>query len=348
MKIEYRKYVPALLFVLLLVLAALIVRPFFGAIFLGALLAYVFYPLHTFLTKRIKKPTISAILVCLLVLALLVVPAVFFVKTLVEESYVIYLVIKQKVATGIFTDCQLQFCQAIQEFGKNPEIQFQVQETLRTVTNWIIQKGSSFLLSIPRILLNVFIMFFLLFYGLLQGKTVVGSVSHYLQVHPRRYQYVITRLREIVHGLIYGYVLIALLQGALGALGFFLFGVPSPLFWGLVMALLALLPFLGTGFIWIPASAFLFLQGVFQNDNLLLLKGIGLFVYSFLFVGSVDNILRPKLVSGKAKVHPALILLGVFGGVLLFGPLGVLLGPLLLSLTAVLLETIVGREDGQS
>lgn len=344
MNIEYRKYVPALLFVLLLVLAALIVRPFFGAIFLGGLLAYVFYPLHAFLTKKLKKPTISALLVCLLVLALLVVPAVFFVKTLVQESYVIYLVIRQRVATGIFTGCELPFCQTLQEFGKNPEIQFQVQEAMRAVTNWIIQKGSTFLLSLPRILLNVFVLFFLLFYGLVQGKTIIEKVSHYLQVHPRHYQNVVGRLREIVHGLVYGYLLIALLQGALGAFGFFLFGVPSPLFWGVVMSILALLPFLGTGFIWIPASAFLILQGLFQGENSLLFKGFGLLAYSFIFVGSIDNILKPKLIGEKAKVHPALILLGVFGGVLLFGPLGVLLGPLLLSLTAVVLETILEKE----
>jgi len=133
-------------------------------------------------------------------------------------------------------------------------------------------------------------------------------------------------------------LLIALIQGALGALGFFLFGISSPLFWGLLMGILSLLPMVGTGLIWVPAALILLLNGIFQDSYSLIFKGIGLFLYGLLIVSSLDNILRPKLISEKVKIHSAVILLGILGGVYLFGPLGVIVGPLIFSMTLVLLK----------
>jgi len=124
----------------------------------------------------------------------------------------------------------------------------------------------------------------------------------------------------------------------LGALGFFIFGISSPILWGVIMALLALIPVVGTGLVWIPASAILVLDGMFQNSNSLIFKGVALFVYCLIFVGSLDNIIRPKLMSGRAKIHPVFILLGSLGGLFLFGPLGIIFGPLVLSLVVVLVE----------
>ena len=110
------------------------------------------------------------------------------------------------------------------------------------------------------------------------------------------------------------------------------------------MAFLALIPYIGTGVIWVPAALFIFLDGVFQNSTPLILKGVGLFLYCLVFVASSDNILRPKLIGDKAKVHPVIILVGILGGMALFGVIGVLVGPLILSLTSVLVESYLGKD----
>ena len=110
------------------------------------------------------------------------------------------------------------------------------------------------------------------------------------------------------------------------------------------MAFFALIPAVGTGIIWVPASLFIFLDGIFQNSTLLILKGIGLFTYSFIFVSSIDNVLRPKIISEKTKVHTAIIMIGIFGGILLLGPLGVVLGPLILSLTIEAIKMYLGEK----
>lgn len=302
------------------------------------MLAYIFYPLYKKLLEKVKKPSLIALIICLLVIIIIIVPSVFFVKALVKESYVLYLVGKQRLATGLFQNCTNQFCQTIHNLGQNPDFSFQVQQVLKFITDWIIQKGSNFLVSVPKLGLSLFVTFFALFYFLRDGEKFMGQLNSFLFMGERKYQYIISRLKEIIHGVIYGYLIVALLQGTLGALGFYLVGIPSPIFWGMLMAILALIPALGTGLVWLPASVILFLDGSFQNSNVIMLKALGFFLYSFFVVGGIDNLLKPKLIGEKAKVHPMLITVGVFGGLLLFGPVGVIAGPLLLSLTSVFID----------
>ena len=312
------------------ILSFFVVKPILLPIFVGALLAYITYPVYIIILKRINKKGVSALIVSLIILLLFIIPAVFLVKTLVQESYTLFLLGKQRIATGIFQDCSNDFC-----------LSLKIEEGLKIVTSWIIQRGSDVLVSVPKVLLNIFVVFFTMFYFLKDGKSFVRKLNHFVSMKEKKYLFVIQRLKEIVHGLIYGYLLVAIIQGTLGGLGFLIFGVSSPLFWGVIMAFLALIPALGTGLIWLPASLFLFLDGLFQGSNSMIIRGILLFAYSLIIVSSVDNILKPKLVSEKAKIHPAIIMVGIFGGIILFGAVGVILGPLILSLTTVLIDVFL-------
>ena len=285
-----------------------------------------------------NNKTIAALLTCVAVLLVLVIPAVFMVKQLVQESYSFFVLIKEALQGGIFSSCENSLCQSISRLWSNPQVQVQAQETIKGATAWIVEKGSAFLVSIPRMILNLFLIFFTMFYFLKEGEGLLASIQRYLHRQHRSYSYILSRFKEITSGIVYGYLLIALIQGALGALGFFLFGISSPLFWGLLMGILSLLPMVGTGLIWVPAALILLLNGIFQDSYSLIFKGIGLFLYGLLIVSSLDNILRPKLISEKVKIHSAVILLGILGGVYLFGPLGVIVGPLIFSMTLVLLK----------
>ncbi|MFH1829036.1 MAG: AI-2E family transporter [Nanoarchaeota archaeon] len=338
---------PIVFFILLLVLSFFVIKPLLLAIFLGALLAYIAYPIYKLSLKRINNKTISSLLVCLLVFLVFVIPLTFLVKSLVQESYVIYLLVKQKLAVGLFRNCENTFCEAIRAFGHNEFVNTQIKEWIKTITNWVIQKGSYFLISLPKIVLNLFVTFLTLFYFLKDGDELLRKLNHYFSSHQKNYLIIISRLKEILHGVVYGYLLIALIQGFFGALGFFIFGISSPLFWGVIMAFLALIPVLGTGVIWVPASLILLLDGIFQDSTTLVVKGIALFVYSFIFVGSVDNFLRPKLIGQKAKVHTAIIMFGIFGGILMFGPLGVIIGPIVLSLTAEVIDLYLSNKNSK-
>jgi len=159
---------------------------------------------------------------------------------LIKESYTFYLLAKQKLARGIFADCEQVVC-PLKEFVEIPQVNYQIQEMLKSITKWMVQKGSDLLLALPRLVLNLFVVFFTMFYFLRDGEQFIRRFSKYLSVKKKRYALIMHRLKDIVHAVVYGYLVVAFLQGALGALGFFLFGIPSPLFWGAIMGFLAFL-----------------------------------------------------------------------------------------------------------
>jgi predicted PurR-regulated permease PerM len=305
------------------------------------------FPVHNWLVKKTNRPKLSSILICSIILLLLILPSIFFFKTLIQESYIIYITIKQRLATGIIQGCEASICEASKEFFSIPEVTFQIERASRYITNYVINKGSDLIASIPTIIVNIFLMIFAMYYFLLQGPKLVERIGFYLSMKQKEYAKIITRLREVTKGILYGYVLVAFLQGILGGIGLWVFGVPSPLFWGIVMAFLALIPYLGTGFVWVPSALLLLFNGLSQNSNTLIFKGVGLFLYGFLVVSSVDNIIRPRIISDKAKIHPAIILVGIFGGLSMFGVFGVIIGPMVLSLAAIIVESYLGKQPSK-
>lgn len=326
------------------VLSFLVIRPFLLAFFFGLILAFFLHPLYKIFLKGLKNRTVAALLICLLILAVLLVPLLFFTKSLVHESYTIYILAKQKLATGVFSNCGNEFCQTIQDFGKDPIIALRVQEFTRSVTNWVIDQGSSFLLGIPFLILNVFVIFFTMFYFLKEGESFMARMDGYTKRYPE-ISFLKSRLKSIVRGVVLGYLAVAVIQGIVGGLAFYFFGISSPIFWGTAMAFLALVPYLGTGLIWVPASLIIFLNGLFQDSTSLILQGIGLFLTGVILIGGIDNLLRPKLMGHAAKIHPLIILLGLLGGIFIFGSAGVLIGPLVLSLFVLAIEFYAGNRN---
>jgi predicted PurR-regulated permease PerM len=96
--------------------------------------------------------------------------------------------------------------------------------------------------------------------------------------------------------------------------------------------------------VWVPAALYIIYQGVVENSTWLIVKGAGLFLYGLIFVSTLDNFIRPKLISEKAKIHPVVVMVGVFGGMIFFGPIGLIVGPLVLCLTMVFLQVYLSGE----
>jgi predicted PurR-regulated permease PerM len=139
------------------------------------------------------------------------------------------------------------------------------------------------------------------------------------------------RVGDTIHATVYGTFAIAAVQGCLGGLMFWWLGLPAPLLWGFVMSLLAIVPMLGTFVIWAPAALFLALEGNWSSALILAFWGM-------LIVGTIDNLLRPVFVGNRLKLHTVLTFMSVVGGLMLFGPAGLILGPVTLTVTIVLLD----------
>lgn len=305
---------------------------------MGALFAYIFSPVYKLVKEKIKYETLSALLVCTFVVLLFIIPGFFLAKLFVQESYVLYITAKQKLAIGIFEGCTSDFCNSVHGFLNDSEVNYYLQNMLKLVVNSITEKGTDFIVNMPRLFVNIFVSFFTMYYFLRGGEKFAHNLNRYLSLHKKNYIHILDRLKDIVRGIVFGYLIVALIQGFLGALVFWLFGVSSPLFWGVVMALLALIPFLGTGFVWVPASLIMFFNGMVQNSNALMFKAVGLFFFCLVFVSTLDNIIRPKLIGKKTKIHPVVVMMGIFGGLILFGTIGVIVGPLILSVMMVFIE----------
>ena len=149
------------------------------------------------------------------------------------------------------------------------------------------------------------------------------------------------RVEDTIYATIYGTLAVSAAQGLLGGLMFWWLGLSAPLLWGVVMALLAVVPVLGAFVIWIPAALFLALEGSWGKALILSLWGL-------LVVGTIDNLLRPILVGKRLKLHTVLAFISMVGGLILFGPAGLVLGPVVLTITAELLETWRSRTAAEA
>jgi predicted PurR-regulated permease PerM len=172
---------------------------------------------------------------------------------------------------------------------------------------------------------EISIFFLFLFFFLRDGRTILALMRSLSPLSQEQETRVIEHLRATSRGAILGVVVVPLAQGAAAMLGYWIFGVPNALLWGSITVIACLIPLLGAPIVWIPISIFLFFTAP-------LWKAIGLFVYGTLVISSLDNVLKPMLLSGAARVHPLLGFLAVIGGTLAFGPAGLLVGPIVLSL----------------
>ncbi len=341
---KIKKHFLLILGIILLVLSILIVRPFITAIVIGAFLAYMFYPINQWLNKRLKKHSLSAIFTLLLILLVLIVPAIFIARSFVGEAIFIYQQGEYLLSTGL-SNCNSGTCLTVKDFLSGPLVSGYIKNALSTISSWLINQVSSFAFSLPKIFINLFVLSFVVFYLLRDGGEAVNKIKDWLKIKEHQREAIFNRVSEVTHGVVYGYLLTALVQGFMGGLGFAIFGLHSPIFWGFTMAVLAAIPYVGTGIVWVPASAMIIIQGISLGEPGLIWKGIGLFVYCLIFVGLIDNLIRPWIIGSKAKIHPALVLIGVIGGLFSFGIIGVLLGPLILELTSLVVSIYFHDEE---
>ena len=311
-------WVLIVLLLLLLYLSFLILQPFLTYVVLALVLAYLFHPLYRVFAKRMPH-AIAATLMIILVLVLIFVPATYIVAKLVGESIAAYNSLSGAAlgqATTLFNDllgmAGLSSEQALQAIGG-------------AVRDYFVGAAPSLLSSVAATLLGLFVMFFLMFFAFLDGETWVVAAKEAVPMTRSHKERLFARIGSVTHGVVYGQFLTAVIQGAAGGLLFFVFGVPNPVFWGFIMIILSFIPVLGTPLVWVPAAVIELLR----HDYVV---GFGILLIGTVIMLVVDNVLRPRLIGGRARLSTPLVLLGVLGGLQLFGFIGLILGPLVLAL----------------
>ncbi len=295
----------------------------FSAI-LGAIVMYtIFRPFYLYLVNK-KGWNKSGVATLIIVLSLLVIVLPFLALSLMVIS---------KIASIDLSSLPIQVWQAkVDEFtGKYINQPHFFEDTVAKLGNLATELFPSIIGGAANIIITLVVMYFLLFFMFTQINEFEATLLRYA---PFREQYSLkfaTELRDSTYSNVLGQGLIALVQGALLANGFWLAGIPDPIFWGVIGVFLSFLPIIGAPTLTIPAAAILFV-----NDHTL--KGVLLLAYGVLFIGNIDNVMRMIINKRVANTHPLISVIGVFIGIPMFGILGLVFGPLLLSYFLLLVE----------
>ena len=325
-KKEGANLVFVLFVIALLILAFFIIKPYLTAIIVALILGFIFYPIYNRLNNLIKNRTVAALIVSALLVLIFFILVGVVADVLISESVSFFKNVGSKTFDNILNTIG-------GFFGDSIDLEFYLKDFIRTTAKFFVNVASGFVVSIPGRLLSFFVMIFTLFYVFKDGLTFVSKVKDALPLDEEHKQKIFENMKNITKALIFGYVLVGLAQGILGGLGFLIFGFKNPVLWGVVMAVLAMIPFTGTMVIWLPA-------GIVALLNQDYFSGIGIIIWGTLFVSSIDNFIRPKVIGNKAKIHPVVILLGLLGGLSLFGFIGIFVGPIVLSIILGLLNEL--------
>jgi predicted PurR-regulated permease PerM len=339
---SYPKYLFLIFFIAVLAIAVLIVRPYISTLIVSALIVYILYPVYSFLCNITKMKRLSAVMIIAGLLTLLLISLSIAVVTITKESYDVY-----KSAKSVFLEessfenlcvesdgfvCDIYFSVNNVSEKYDLDLGFHLARGFSSIATSFVNKSSDFVLNIPKLLLHIFISLFAMYYMFIGGKSMLDSMENALPMSKAHSEKMIKQFNDIISATIYGAIVIAIIQGILAGIGYFIFGVSSPLVFGLLTLISAFIPFVGAALVWFPVSVSMFVSGFLVGDNAVMMKAGGLFLFCALVVSTIDNFLRPKLVGEKAKVHPLVILLGVFGGLAFFGFVGIIIGPLILTL----------------
>ena len=327
------------------VLTFFIFKPFLYALILAIVFATVFGPIHTKALGITRgRSALSALLATLSVLVVVVVPLTFLGVQIFQESTQLY---SSLVGNGGTTDLSRgasDTLQSITGFFSMPTVfSVDINQYVERGLSWLLQHLGSLFASVAKVMVSIFIFLIALYYMFKDGhrlKMAVIVVSPLQDIHDET---IFNKLAVAVNSVIRGNLAVALIQGILTAVGFALFGVPNPTLWGSVAAIAALVPSVGTALVLLPAILFLYWSGE-------TLSAFGLLLWGTVAVGLIDNFLGPKLAGRGMRLHPFLILLSILGGIGFFGPLGFLLGPLILSMLFVLLDiySVINKEHENS
>lgn len=330
-----RRLSPWFLFGLLLVLGLIafrVVAVFLSYVLFGIFLAYLTHPVYRWLLRRLKRPGAAAATMLLLMMGLVLGPLVFLVLQLITEVQVVVAGLGLADPQAIIDTLSTR----INEFlGLPPADTSATSSVVNDIYNSAQDGLTDWVRALPgklvEALIGILLLIYVLYYAYTDGETILGHLREILPMQPSHRDLLFREVGHVIRGVMYGTVLMSLLQSALALIGFTIFGVPNALFWSSLVFILALLPIVGAPMIWAPWALYLIVIGE-------TFRGVGLLLYGAILVNGIEHFIRPKLIGTVADIHPLVVLLGVVGGLAVFGFIGFILGPLVLSVFITVLN----------
>ena len=329
-----KKIIIIVMLTILLLLTFFLLKPILLSIIIGIILAYIFTPVYKKIIKFIKSPNISALIICISLLILIIIPSWFLIPVVVEQSIKIYFASQQ---IDFITPLKTMF----PSFFTSQEFTNQVSNTLHTfvtkITSSLMNSLSNVLLNFTTLALQLLVVVFTFFFVLRDGEQIVEYIQTSLpfpkDVQKKFFDYT----KGITSSVIYGQIIIGILQGIIVGIGLFIFNVPNAAILTFLAVVLSIFPMLGPFIVWVPVVTYLLIAG-----NITPAWGVAIFG---IISSTIDNFIRPIIISKATKIHSAIIFLGMVGGLFLFGVLGLILGPLILAYLLIVLEIYRNKKE---
>lgn len=303
-------------------------RPLLAPLILAVLIAVIFYPAHRQVERILGRGTVrSALSSTLLLTALIGLPAVKVGQLFLQQARE---VLNELIGPGetrsrlsaLVVEASSWLSDLLRAtVGGSVEVGDLRSELIRRVGSAVYERVPDVFSQAGRLTLGLLVLYLVLFYLLYRGREFVDLMVEISPLGDGRSRRILGRLEVTVKGVFLGALATALLQGLVGALGFWLTGFENYLVWAAMIAASGLVPVVGTGLVWLPAAIYLGLNA--QPGAALAMLGVGV------VVSTVDNLVRPLVIHGRAAVHPILVFIALFSGLRALGPMGLLYGPLL-------------------
>lgn len=336
--------VPFLIFLLFLASCfVLLLKPFLIPLSLAIIFAIIFNPLYSFLLKYLKKKYLASFVCTSLIFIIFLVPLGLIVGLLTDQILDLISALKDK---GLFSSIKNKefYQENILPYILSLEAKFGINIQVKEILTTLAKNAAKYFTSFsPQVLgrtatfvFNFIIMLFSLFFFFIEGKNLFRVILTIIPI-PRRYQdRLVCEGRNTIYATIYGYLLTALIQAVLAWIGFWLWDISGSLILAVLSFFMSLVPIFGATAVWLPVAVYILFHGDYLAGGLF-------FLYGAAVISGVDNFVKPLIMRGKVKIHVLLIFFSLLGGIMLFGPIGILFGPIV---TALFLASLrIYRED---
>jgi predicted PurR-regulated permease PerM len=313
------------------------IRPFFMAVLLAGIFSGMAYPLYRRLARWSKGRKAPASAATILIVLLLIVGPLSGLLGIVASQAIN---VTQSVTPWVEqqmsqTDRQDELLSKLPLYEKwepyKNQVAAKIGQVAGNVGSFLVNSVASATKGTASFMLSLFIMLYAMFFFLMGGREILEKILYYMPLGPKEENRMVEKFVSVTRATIKGTLVIGLIQGTLAGLGLFVAGIGGAAFWGTVMAVLSIIPGVGTALVWIPAVIYLIAVGN-------IVTGILLALWCILIVGMVDNVLRPYLVGRDTKMSDLMILLGTLGGIIVFGAVGFIIGPIVAALFVTIWE----------
>ena len=326
--------------VLVLYYSYAIIKPYLVDLFLALVIFFTAKPLYKVINRVLfGQRTLASALTCLILALIIILPLVTLVSIVAKQALELSSQLGQGLQSGTLGQWLNQQMDSLQAFLTRlnlplPPEQIKLEGMVRTVlanaSKFIYTNAVGVLTGFTSLILDLALILFVAFFLFLQGDDFIAEVKSLSPLSVADNELILAEMEATIKATLWSTVVVAFIQGSLGGLGFFLFGVPQPAFWGTVMVPASIIPVVGAAIVWAPAVGYLILQGSWPT-------AMGLLVFCVIIIGSVDNLVKPMLMRGSRFTPTLLVLLAIMGGISYFGMIGFILGPFILSLLLSLL-----------